>query len=74
MKLKLLAFAFILAFAITSFGALGASGASATIDIGLPSGTVVEGPCEAITGFGTAIPSVLAHTDTPLDPLGADCP
>ena len=36
MKLKLLAFVFILAFAITSFGALGVSGASAvTLETGL---------------------------------------
>ena len=45
MKLKLLAFAFILAFAISTFGALGASGASAgpqlTTGILSPQGTHV---------------------------------
>lgn len=57
MKLKILAFAFILAFAISTFGALGASGASANtpeLDI-VEAGITVVGPAEAtggaITGF-----------------------
>ena len=73
MKRKLLTLVFLLAFAITPFLAFGAQSTSATIDIQTP-GTTVNGPCAAITGFGTAIPAVLAHTDTPLVPLGANCP
>ncbi len=63
MKLKLLAFAFILAFAISTFGALGASGASAglTLTTGLlsPQGTnVVSGPAEATGGAVTAFTAI----------------
>ncbi len=63
MKLKLLAFAFILAFAISTFGALGAGGASAglTLTTGLlsPQDTnVVAGPAPATGGAVTAFTQV----------------
>ena len=64
MKLKLLAFAFILAFAISSFGALGVSGVSAdgpvlTVAILSPQGThTVQGPDEATGGAVTAFTQV----------------
>ena len=63
MKLKLLAFAFILAFAISTFGALGASGASAgpTLTVGIlsPQGThTVVGPDAATPGAVTAFTHV----------------
>jgi hypothetical protein len=69
MKLKLLAFAFILAFAISTFGALGASGASAdgpvlTTALLSPEGSVtVVGPAEATGGAVTAFTNVSAHTE-----------
>ncbi len=65
MKLKLLAFAFILAFAISTFGALGASGASAstvelTVGLNSPQGsTTVVGPAEATGGAVTAFTHVV---------------
>ena len=63
MKLKLVAFAFILAFAISTFGALGASGASAgpTLTVGIlsPEGTtVVVGPDAATGGAVTAFTEI----------------
>jgi len=63
MKLKLLAFAFILAFAISTFGALGASGASAgptlTVAILSPEGThTVVGPDAATDGAVTAFTAI----------------
>ena len=64
MKLKLLAFAFILAFAISSFGALGASGVSAdgpvlTVGILSPEGTTtVQGPDAATGGAVTAFTEI----------------
>ena len=64
MKLKLLAFAFILAFAISSFAALGAGGASAStpeLEI-FPAGITVVGPAEATGGAITAFTNVSAHT------------
>ncbi len=60
MKLKLLAFAFILAFAISTFGALGASGASANtaeLDI-VEAGITVVGPAEATGGAITAFTAI----------------
>ncbi len=59
MKLKLLSFIFVLTFAITSFAALGAGGASAdvTLTVGLnsPQGShTVVGPVEATGGAVTA--------------------
>ncbi len=66
MKLKLLAFAFILAFAITSFGALGVSGVSAGPDLTTP-GTTVEGPDAACGGALTGFAAVTANTDAPAD-------
>ncbi len=64
MKLKLLAFVFILAFAITSFGALGAGGASAnTPELTIiPADTTVVGPAEATGGAITAFTNVSDHT------------
>ncbi len=65
MKLKLLAFAFILAFAITSFAALGVSGASAagpvlTVGLNSPQGThTVVGPAAATGGAATAFGHVV---------------
>ncbi len=64
MKLKLLAFAFILAFAISTFGALGASGASAgiaTLTI-IPAEQTVVGPAQATGGAVTAFTNVSANT------------
>ncbi len=63
MKLKLLAFAFILAFAISTFGALGASGASAdaclTVGLNSPQGShFVQGPPQATGGAVTAFTNV----------------
>ncbi len=64
MKLKLLAFAFILAFAISTFGALGAGGASANtaqLEVGLnsPQGSMtVVGPAAATGGAVTAFTAV----------------
>ena len=64
MKLKLLAFAFVLAFAITSFGALGAGGAFANtpeLEVGLlsPEGSItVVGPAEATGGAATGFTAV----------------
>ena len=69
MKRKLLALVFVLAFAISSFAALGVSGVSATIDFTTPGGHVVEGPCAAVTGFQIGL-----NTDTPLEPAHPDCP
>ncbi len=67
MKLKLLAFAFILAFAISTFGALGASGASAgpslTVAILSPDAEmIVNGPDAATGGAVTAFTNVSANT------------
>ncbi len=67
MKLKLLAFAFILAFAITSFGALGVSGVSANPTLTTPHGQVVNGPQEACGGAETALAEILANTTAPTD-------
>ncbi len=63
MKLKLLAFAFILAFAMSTFGALGVSGASAgpTLTVALlsPQGAhTVAGPDAATGGAVTAFTNV----------------
>ena len=63
MKLKLMAFAFILAFAISTFGALGASGAAAgpqlTVAILSPSAEMtVDGPDAATGGAVTAFTAV----------------
>ena len=64
MKRKLLALVFVLAFAITSFAALGASGASAntvelTTGILSPQGThTVVGPAEATGGAATAFTAI----------------
>ncbi len=63
MKLKLLAFAFILAFAMSTFGALGAGGASAdvtlTVALNSPQGShTVVGPAEATGGAVTAFTNV----------------
>lgn len=65
MKLKLLAFAFILAFAISSFGALGVSGASAdtvelTVGLNSPQGShTVVGPAAATGGAANAFTQVV---------------
>ena len=65
MKLKLMAFAFILAFAVASFGALGVSGAHALI-VTTP-GQCVVAPDEAIPGAITGFSAVTgAGVDTPL--------
>ena len=64
MKRKLLALVFVLAFAITSFAALGVSGASANtpqLEVGLnsPQGShTVVGPAEATGGAVTAFSAV----------------
>ena len=65
MKLKLLAFAFILAFAISTFGALGASGASAdgVALVIVEAGITVPGPDAAIGGAVTAFTNVSANTE-----------
>ena len=60
MKLKLVAFAFILAFAISTFGALGASGASAAGPVLTTPGTTVAGPDEALGGVITAFTATQA--------------
>jgi len=74
MKRKLLTLVFLLAFAISSFAALGVSGASATIDITTP-GTTVNGPCAAITGAVTAFTAITgAGVDTPLNLDAVNCP
>ncbi len=67
MKLKLLAFAFILAFAITSFGALGVSGVSASPTLVTPGGEVVEGPVEACDGAERALAEILDNTTAPTE-------
>ncbi len=67
MKLKLMAFVFILAFAITSFGALGVSGVSAGPVLTTPGGEVVIGPDEACDGATTALTEILANTTAPTD-------
>ncbi len=64
MKRKLLAFVFVLAFAISSFAALGAGGASAStaeLEVGInsPQGSItVVGPAEATGGAVTAFTAV----------------
>ncbi len=63
MKLKLLAFAFILAFAMSTFGALGVSGASAgvvlTVGLNSPQGShTVVGPAAATGGAVTAFTAI----------------
>ncbi len=65
MKRKLLAFVFVLAFAISSFAALGASGADALI-VTTP-GECVVAPEDAIGGAVTAFTAVTdAGVDKPL--------
>ena len=55
MKRKLLALVFVLAFAFTSFAALGVSGASAHPTLTTPNGHVVNGPAAACGGATTAL-------------------
>ncbi len=60
MKRKLLAFVFVLAFAVSSFAALGAGGASANtaeLEI-IAAGITVVGPAEATGGAITAFTNV----------------
>ncbi len=73
MKLKLMAFAFILAFAITSFGALGVSGASADgPDLIIEeAGITVEGPNDACDGAVTAF-TAIGGAGVEIDNLDAD--
>ena len=66
MKLKLIAFAFVLAFAISSFAALGASGVSACPILTTP-GTTFEAPDDSIGGAVTAFTNVDANTTAPED-------
>ncbi len=67
MKRKLLALVFVLAFAISSFAALGVSGVSACPELTTPGGHVVIGPSESTGGAVTAFVNVTAHTDPPID-------
>ena len=79
MKLKLLAFAFILAFAISTFGALGASGASAstvelTVGLNSPQGAhTVVGPAEATGGAVTGF-SAVTGAGVEIDNIDASFP
>jgi hypothetical protein len=82
MKRKLLALVFVLAFAVTSFAALGVSGASAapTLTTGVlsPQGThTVVGPDAACDGAGTAFGHVLVDGPgdiTNIETSGIPCP
>jgi len=67
MKRKLLALVFVLAFAISSFAALGVSGVSAGPVLTTPNGNVVTGPDAACGGAATATTNVLANTTAPTD-------
>ncbi len=71
MKLKLLAFAFILAFAITPFLAFGAYSAEASLSLSTP-GTTVELPSDAVGGAFTAFTNISPEIPVEFDLANGD--
>jgi len=80
MKRKLLAFVFVLAFAVSSFAALGAGGASAdtvelTVGLNGPQGAItVVGPAAATSGAATAFGHVVNDGPGNIDNIDASFP